>query len=281
MYRAFELLIKESDISFNGNGEVDANKAGYAIKNETEKKFETLLPQIIHDGIIDGTELVKRWFPVIHKDVFLSYSHDDEEIAMTIAGLLKEHFDLDPFIDAAYWQSADGLLRQIDNKYCRHTNGTSYDYDKRNFSTGHVHAMLMSQIVRAINECEIVLLLNTNNSVPNIVKTMGDGDFTLSPWIYDEILLSTVIQKRDWTEYRKKKVTATFEHHDGDLKIAYKLPKGDRSRLTWSDIVDWEDEYSSKRSPIESFDKYGFKLNALNCLYDLRLGQEKLQFLSE
>ena len=38
--------------------------------------------------------------------------------------------------------TSNDLLRRIDENYCRHSNGISFDYNKRNYSTSHVHMML-------------------------------------------------------------------------------------------------------------------------------------------
>ena len=95
------------------------------------------------DGIIDGTKLQENWFPTKQKfDVFLSHSHNDEKLAILFAGFLKEKLDLDTFIDSCLWRYSNDLLKELDKKYCKYSDGVSYDYNKRNYSSSHVHMML-------------------------------------------------------------------------------------------------------------------------------------------
>lgn len=67
------------------------------------------------DGIIDGTKLQENWFPTKQKfDVFLSHSHNDEKLAICLAGFLKEKLDLDTFIDSCLWRYSNDLLKELD-----------------------------------------------------------------------------------------------------------------------------------------------------------------------
>ena len=73
-----------------------------------------------------------------------------------------EQFNLNVFVDTFYWGSADDLLKEIDDIKCKNSDGT-YDYQKRNITTSHVHAMLTSAIMQVMDLSEIVIFVNTNN----------------------------------------------------------------------------------------------------------------------
>lgn len=63
---------------------------------EIFKKYKTrvrnnLKEYIIGEsGIIDGTKLQNDWFPQIDCDIFISHSHKDENLAITLAGWLYD-----------------------------------------------------------------------------------------------------------------------------------------------------------------------------------------------
>lgn len=57
------------------------------------------------------------------------------------------------------------MLRQIDDKYCRNKTGDTYNYDRRNYSTSHVHMMLSTALTEMMNISECIMFFNTPNSV--------------------------------------------------------------------------------------------------------------------
>ena len=55
-----------------------------------------------------------------------------------------------------------------------------YDYNKRNYSTSHVHMMLSTALTMMMDEAECVIFLNT----PNALSTKDIVHKTESPWIF-------------------------------------------------------------------------------------------------
>ena len=159
------------------------------------------------NGILNGSELQQNWFPTISADVFISHSHNDEELALALAGWLESTFELRPFVDASVWGYADELLKEIDQEYCRHPDSdTTYSYEKRNGSTSHVHMMLSTALGMMIDNTECLIFLNTNQSITSseaVAKTQ-------SPWLFAEIAMARVVRKLNrrnqqvLTENRKK-----------------------------------------------------------------------------
>lgn len=144
------------------------------------------------DGILDGTKIKDDWFKKVDADIFISHSHNDEELAIKLAGWLKDTFELNSFIDSCVWGYANNLLKGIDNDYCKSNDGNYYNYDSRNFSTAHVHIMLSTALIEMIDKTECVFFINTPNSI--YVKDDIDNK-TMSPWIYSELVTTQLIRK--------------------------------------------------------------------------------------
>lgn len=137
------------------------------------------------DGVVDGTLLQNFWFPTqaAEYDVFISHSHNDLDDAVNLASWLEKRCGLRCFIDHFVWNSADDLLKRIDNAYTWEPERNVYDYNKRNFSTSHVHAMLSMAILDIIDRSECCFFIESDESI----SLEGIKTKTLSPWIYEEL----------------------------------------------------------------------------------------------
>lgn len=286
MYRAFELNIDE-DVLDEAWG-INFASIGKSLMSYTEVDIENLLREVLKNGKIDGTALSERYFPTLKRDVFLSYSHNDKDLAYMIAGILNKCFKLNTFIDSYFWGSADKLLEEIDNQYCWQKESDTFNYRKRNFSTAHVHAMLTSSIMKAMDSAEIIIFLNTLNSVPDLEKAIdkyGYDKYTMSPWIYEEMLLTTMIKETNWEFYRQdwrlnEKVAS--EHFAKNLRIKYKLPNEKLIPLTLDDISEWSEEYQKRQK--SGTGQYGDlfinpcveEKHPLNVLYEMKCGVEMI-----
>lgn len=156
------------------------------------KVMSSLKKYTSDDGIVNGTEIQKDWFPEIAAHVFISHSHADEKLAITFAGWLYQVFGLKAFVDSCIWGNVNELLKLIDDKYCWQPESGTYNYSQRNHSTAHVHMLLMTALNKMIDKTECLFFLNTGNSV----LSTGIKEQTLSPWIYGEIETSRIIRKR-------------------------------------------------------------------------------------
>lgn len=204
MYSRFNLKIQLEDYSLESSAEIEKWKnMGQQSKLEFAESTDSILERYVKGEILYGSALAEEWFEIIKSDIFISHSHNDQELALVLAGGgLKDKFNLKVFLDEVIWGSADELLLSIDNRYCKKTDDT-YDYNKRNLTTSHVHAMLTTAILNSIDKTEVVLFLNTENSVPKIENVISEsGNYTLSPWIYEEIVATNILKRHDWREYR-------------------------------------------------------------------------------
>lgn len=211
-----------------------------ATKESTREKISSYLK----GGVIDAKKLQEDWFQSVKADVFISHSHTDEALAIAIAAALEDKLELKCFVDSCVWGNSEALLKEIDNKYCRHSNGTSYDYDQRNRSTSHVHMMLQGALAKMIDRTECVIFLNTPKSM--VTKEELENDTrTGSPWIYTEVLTTKLIEKqqikRPYQVLGKAILESERQHmvmdslppfyHDLDLEHL--------TRLDVSDFTDW------------------------------------------
>lgn len=208
------------------------------VKNELEKFT-------LSDGSLNGTKMQSNWFPQVNADIFISHSHKDESKAIGLAGWLKYEFGLDVFIDSCVWGYSVELLKKIDDEYCLSDDKKTYDYQKRNFSTSHVHMMLSTALTMMMDKTECVFFLNT----PNSINTKDLIYKTESPWIYYEIAMTKLIEKRNLTEYRNKLIKkALFESAQNakELTIKYDVTLDHLCPINQLDLDNWNAGWNVK-----------------------------------
>lgn len=188
MYRGFNLKLDRTILKKELENQIVKFSADSIIRQAIQKGLEEYLDA---RGKLDGTKMQEDWFPTVNAQVFISHSHQDEILAGSLAYLLMENFGIDSFIDSFVWGYADQLLKAIDNEYCLNIDKRTYDYNKRNYSTSHVHMMLSTALTKMIDKTECIIFLNTSNSV------ISDGivNQTYSPWIYHEIATTKIIRQ--------------------------------------------------------------------------------------
>lgn len=170
----------------------------FALRADKSKEFYTkILEACTHDGVIDGSDLSSLNFPFdndentpVNYDVFISYSHNDEQYARYLYWFLTNQCNLSVFLDSTIWHSADALLKAIDDAYCKNTSSRTYCYQKRNYSTSHVHTLLSMAMLTAIERSECFIFIESENST-----TLKDGlsNCSLSPWIYQESMFADIL----------------------------------------------------------------------------------------
>ena len=163
-------------------------------------------------------------------------------------------------------------MKDIDDTYCKKDCG-EYDYQKRNFSTSHVHAMLSTAIIKVMEQSEIVIFLNTDNSIPKVDSTILES-YTQSPWIYEEIIFASLLRKRHWSTHRS---IPMYEFAERKLQIEYRVPLSGMKEISIETIVDWKKKYDTQLN-IEKH--YGDLFSSgvthpLNCLYKIVFGEKE------
>lgn len=258
MYRGFNLLLDKNyfkeDFEYLQGVGLDRLSCQ---KTTIEKIINSFVRD---DGSLDGSMMQANWFPQIKADIFISHSHKDKDLAHALAGWLKETFGLTAFIDSCVWGCANELLKLIDNRYCRNEHRRTYDYEKRNSSTSHVHMMLSVALTQMIDNTECLFFLNTPNSItPDTIINQ-----TESPWIYSEIAMSRLIRKKELKEYRVMEYNESLKTFSKDekLKIQYDLPTNHLVDINADDLNEWERRYKKQYSE-------NLRVHALDKLYEL------------
>lgn len=235
MYRGFNLTLDFEDD--------DYYKIGRTLNAANKLQVKRTLDSFISpDGSIDGSKMQSNWFPQVDADIFISHSHRDEKMAISLAGWLKETFGITAFIDSCIWGYSNDLLRQIDNRHCLNPSGETYSYEKRNNSTSHVHMMLSTALNIMIDKTECLFFLNT----PNSIATREVISQTESPWIYSEISMSELVRKKKLSDYRPS-VTRMFAKGgviNESLKVKYDVYLGHLTDIDGNSLNRWEGEWN-------------------------------------
>jgi len=185
--------------------------------------------------------MIANWFPAIETDVFLSHSHKDADLAIGLSGWLNIEFGLTSFIDSCIWGYSEKLLRMIDDKYCYQPSTKTYNYERRNKSTSHVYMMLSTALTKMMHSCECIIFISTPRSISpkNSIESEGETD---SPWIYSEIAMTSLIQKRSPKEHRERtmvKSSIAMDSLNESLQVKYDVDLSHLTLLTAADLNAW------------------------------------------
>lgn len=175
------------------------------IENDNCNLNNKLKKILTENDVLSMEEIQKLITPVISEcDVFISYSHKDENIAKYIAyELMKERKTV--FFDYLYWGNIDDALKVYDNKNCKKDNGY-YSYEERNKSTSLFHMILVDSIWKTIENCKTFILIKTQNS--SILEK------TYSPWIYLEVEIVNRLKTEN---------SLILDHYEQKNKITFPL----------------------------------------------------------
>ncbi len=240
MYSRFKLNINENSLfqKYYDIGKESANQHKEILERDLDQYID------YHTGRIDGDRLEKEWFKEINADVFLSHSHADEELAISIAGWLKSEMGLNAFVDSCTWGYADTLLQYINDHYNvlrKDTDGsTIYSHSKANYAASHIYLMLNSAINNMINKTECFMFINTGNSIIQMDKNQSSTQ-TLSPWIYSEIVMANTIKQT--FPKRPMKIEKNSRHYaelNESVEITHNLDFADFINLDRNAFIRWK-----------------------------------------
>lgn len=257
LYKAYELDFTNADLNvFSSSSksythvvnQINRNKEAINTRIESLFESENDLVDYYADGnkVLDADQIIKDWFPTIKADIFISHSHADEKLAIRFAAWLFENFGLVAFIDSSVWGYSSDLLKKIDKKYCYKKETKTYDYDKRNVTTSHVHMMLSTALNNMIDTTECLFFLNTPNSISLSDEITNEQKFTYSPWLYSELTTASIVEKKNPRLERDSQmitedVRSIIKHYSSqdDLKIKYALNLSELTYLRKDDLKRW------------------------------------------
>lgn len=253
MYKGYDLSLSEEDLIFlggvNGASISTIKNTLEAEKKSIHSKITSLFEETISldsykldTGALDGTKVIDDWFPIINADVFISHSHKDENLAISLAAWLYEQFGLNSFIDSTVWGYSNDLLRSLDEKYCYNKNTKTFSYEKRNITTSHVHMMLTTALSNMIDKSECLFFLNTPNSITVDKEIIDNEDYTFSPWLYGELSTAMIVEKR---------------HPRLDFELRKSLYESSQNLEVADEVLI---RYKTDLSQLTKLDKYGLNL---------------------
>lgn len=258
MYQGFELRISDSELtgvistcnfhsgSLLGLGERahQSFKRGAMLKIASYSGYS--------DSVINGNEIEEKWFPKVQCHVFISHSHADEKLALTLVGALKKRMGLDAFVDSAVWGFRDDLIKKLYNgMYGCVTYGT--DAEKYLAVAAHVDCMLNKSLMEMMHNCEGLLFLNT----PNSVSTNGAVRKTHSAWIYGELSASKMLHRHLDERRRSGVIREGLEVKNAQFSrsLEYKVDTHHLKSLTPQIMMQWFSACKAETSPFSALDK--------------------------
>lgn len=239
---------------------LDLEKIEPLIKNEsslsiyddvkTSKIIETLEDILsAKKEFLKADDLRNLFFPSAECPVFLSHSGQNKQNVRKFAQWLKKNFEINAFIDSDLWGCIADLQRKIDAKYSKGDNG-KYDYEKRNYSTAHVHMMLSHALTQMIDYSECFIFLKSSESIS--IQDTQKGTF--SPWIFHELAtVDTIRENRN----RKSLPKDLMKHEsfskaiggtENEIKIFYPVPCNLLISLSKRDLENWQSNFMNPYS---------------------------------
>ncbi|MFN8306947.1 MAG: hypothetical protein U0T79_09250 [Ferruginibacter sp.] len=250
MYRGFKLNFDDNQLFTSDHiGFGTSIYKGYA--NNFVNKFQQIIDT---DKSIDGTGIQKAWFPNVKADIFISHSHKDTQLALQLAGWLKDSLNVNSFVDSVVWQNGDELIKHLSGKMY----GKAIDLvtsSQRDIVSGHAHMMLASAITSMMDNCESTFFLNT----PSSLKLTDGNTTTRSPWLYYEIGQSQFIRKRVPPRFQvsRERFFALSESIEKAMDLEYQVTLSHFAEINASTLRSWWRRYQQVGG------------NSMDALYDL------------
>lgn len=246
-------------------------------KKNKSRMFDELKQYLLDEtNTLSAEKIQDHLFPNIEADIFLSHAHADEDKVIELA-ICLEKIGFKVFVDSCVWGNAFELLKEIDNTYCKHTNGSSYSYESRNFSTANVYMILNTALHRMIEKAELFIFLGTENSI-YLGNSIEQQESLVSPWIFSELSFVNQVRRYDKRHHLRKVLIEKSESialedrkaMDSELKFTYVKPCLDYTLLNRS-FERWLEHHSNPflYSNNDRFSQCEEHIQALEKLYEL------------
>lgn len=245
---------------------VDLNDIRPLIKDESAtsiydevktNKIKATLKKILtaESPFLDSEKICNLFFPAQSCPVFLSHSGQNKEEVDQFAQWLKEHFEINSFIDSDLWGCIKDLQLSLDHDFCRidpvtrkHIDKntkqpdkrTTYSYSDRNISTAHVHMILCHALTQMIDSAECFIFLKSSESYA--LENGKDGTF--SPWIFHKLATVDTIRENRCRETMPpdtalESYSGIYECIGGMPKVFYPIALKRPFLLKKADLIRW------------------------------------------
>lgn len=189
MRHSFNLKIDEKTLSDYIDNDIGDEKLIYSYgKDDLLKEIKSIihLDKEKKEATIKHNDIIKNWFPDSECHIFMSHSHKDKKMAISIANQLFEKYKLKTFIDSDFWQFVDDAILDINTDYskCEKPNDHLLRYDSCLMVGTNFYLTLSNALINAIDKSDCCIFLNTENSISDIKE---NKESTYSPWIYTEL----------------------------------------------------------------------------------------------
>lgn len=217
MYKGFDVKLDEMKFRQKVTGTKPGRWDDFVRNgNASRKNSRDVIGTKIASGnwVLSGSDIESNWFPKLMNHVFISHSHQDEDLALALAGALRHWMKLDAFVDSSVWGYYADLQKLIYQKVTS-LRGEVYGTQRtelENSIVSHVHCMLTKSLVQMMDQCECLIFLNTPSSI-GIRDVRGTSQETYSPWIYTEVEVSRFLRAHE--DPRRPKMRKFAESVEG------------------------------------------------------------------
>lgn len=251
-----------------------SESANSRFRNKSKAIFNDLERYILDENnVLDATAIQEHLFPAIDSDIFLSHAHADEDKVISLAVYL-EKIGFKVFVDSCLWGNVFDLLKTIDEEHCKFKGSTTYNYQKRNFSTANVYMILNAALHHMIQKSELFIFLGTEESL-TVKDSIENQESLKSPWIFSELTFVNQVVRHDNRPYlRPRKVVKSTKFEDAQvaldehLEFRFNKPTLDFS-LSNDDLCYWSENWPELAQAKEELNACNRHIKALEILYDV------------
>jgi len=189
----FTVMLKCYDIEFSDLNEGCDSELLYktsGIERDIRELIKSSAKEKSDFAIIEHKDILKDWFPETECHIFMSHSHKDEKMAITIANALYKRYGVKTFIDSQFWGFVDDAIYEINNMYSRDDSVAGcMEYNRSMRVASNFYLILVNALTDAIYKSDSCWFINTKNSLNASVNS------TYSPWLYTEINYTAVVKR--------------------------------------------------------------------------------------